>query len=194
MSEARWGLQDVEGPRKPPGALFAVSGVLILAILALDLSVPLGVAGGVPYIAVVLVSMWMPGRAYTLALSLLCSLLNVVGFLYSPPGGELWKVLFNRTLALFAIWVTAVLIIQRRTMEKRREQTVAEREAALADVKVLRGLLPICASCKRIRDVEGIWDQIEGYITNHSEAEFSHGVCPDCAKKLYPEFPGEGGE
>lgn len=54
--------------------------------------------------------------------------------------------------------------------------------------KVLKGFLPICAPCKKIRDDQGYWNQIESYIKEHSEAEFSHGICPDCAKKLYPEI------
>lgn len=57
-----------------------------------------------------------------------------------------------------------------------------------AEVKMLRGILPICASCKKIRDDTGYWNQIEAYIRDHSEAEFSHGICPDCAKKLYPNL------
>ena len=56
------------------------------------------------------------------------------------------------------------------------------------EVKILRGLLSICASCKEIRDDSGSWHQIESYIRDHSEAKFSHGICPKCAKKLYPEF------
>ena len=59
---------------------------------------------------------------------------------------------------------------------------------ALAEVKQLSGFLPICASCKKIRDDKGYWNQIESYISQHSEAKFSHGICPECAKKLYPEF------
>ena len=55
------------------------------------------------------------------------------------------------------------------------------------EVKRLRGLLPICAACKQIRDDKGYWHQIESYIQDHSEAEFSHGICPKCTKKLYPE-------
>ena len=61
-------------------------------------------------------------------------------------------------------------------------------EKALAEVKTLQGLLPICASCKRIRDDKGYWNQIESCIHKHSEAEFSHGICPECAKELYPEL------
>ncbi len=63
-----------------------------------------------------------------------------------------------------------------------------EIESALARVKTLSGLLPICSSCKRIRDDKGYWNQIEIYIRNHSEAEFSHGICQDCAKKLYGDI------
>jgi len=59
---------------------------------------------------------------------------------------------------------------------------------ALAEVKTLSGLLPICASCKKIRDDSGYWNQIEKYVQEHSEATFSHGICPDCVKKLYPGF------
>ena len=58
----------------------------------------------------------------------------------------------------------------------------------LSEIQTLRGILPICASCKKIRDDKGYWNQIEAYISDHSEAQFSHGICPDCAKKLYPEF------
>jgi len=61
-----------------------------------------------------------------------------------------------------------------------------ELEEALAQVKQLSGLLPICAGCKKIRDDNGYWQQVEVYIRDHSEADFSHGLCPDCAKKLYP--------
>ena len=64
----------------------------------------------------------------------------------------------------------------------------AELQEALAKVKTLSGLLPICANCKRIRDDEGYWHDVAVYIRDHSEAEFSHGLCPDCAKKFFPEF------
>ena len=69
-----------------------------------------------------------------------------------------------------------------------REHELGRRvEQALADVKVLSGLLPICASCKKIRDDRGYWNQLEQYIGDHSQAAFSHGICPDCVQRLYPE-------
>jgi hypothetical protein len=56
------------------------------------------------------------------------------------------------------------------------------------EIKQLRGILPICAHCKKIRDDNGYWNQVESYIQRHSEAEFSHSICPECAKKYYPEY------
>ena len=79
-------------------------------------------------------------------------------------------------------------ITDRRQAEKEKEQLIADLQSVLSQVKTLSGLLPICASCKKIRDDQGYWNQIESYIRAHSEAEFSHGICPECAKKLYPKF------
>jgi PAS domain S-box-containing protein len=76
----------------------------------------------------------------------------------------------------------------RKGSEQEREKLIKELQDALAEVKKLSGLLPICASCKKIRDDKGYWNQIETYIREHSEAEFSHGICPDCGKKLYGRF------
>ena len=59
---------------------------------------------------------------------------------------------------------------------------------SLSEIRILRGILPICASCKKIRDDEGYWHQVETYISDHSEALFTHGICPECMKKLYPDF------
>ena len=74
---------------------------------------------------------------------------------------------------------------------RRREKELTERvEDALAHVKVLRGLLPICSSCRKIRDDAGYWQELETFIGKHSEASFSHGVCPGCARKLYPDYFG----
>lgn len=79
-------------------------------------------------------------------------------------------------------------ISARRLIEQEKERLIGELQRALAEVKKLSGFLPICASCKKIRDDKGYWNQIEEYIRTHSDARFSHGICPDCAKKLYPDF------
>ena len=79
-------------------------------------------------------------------------------------------------------------ITERRLAEKEREKLIAELRDALANLKRLSGLLPICASCKKIRDDQGYWHQVENYMQDHAEVEFSHGICPECAAKLYPEL------
>ena len=63
-----------------------------------------------------------------------------------------------------------------------------ELQKALNEVKTLRGFIPICSSCKKIRDDKGFWQQVEIYISAHSDAVISHGICPECVNKLYPEF------
>ncbi len=79
-------------------------------------------------------------------------------------------------------------ISQRKELEREREQLILAYEDAIANVKTLKGLMPICMSCKRIRDDKGYWNQIESYIQQHSDAEFSHGLCPECAAKMYPKY------
>ncbi|MEY4703974.1 MAG: hypothetical protein RL042_170 [Nitrospirota bacterium] len=74
----------------------------------------------------------------------------------------------------------------RKAREEELRRSNAELQQALREVKVLRGLIPICASCKKIRNDDGFWQQLEEYIGEHSEAEFSHGICQPCVKKLYP--------
>ncbi len=83
--------------------------------------------------------------------------------------------------------------LQQALEEKNRqlEQKNNELQEALAKVKTLRGLLPICANCKKIRDDDGYWQQVEVYIERHSEAEFSHGMCPACLQTLYPDLYGD---
>ncbi|MCC6523780.1 MAG: response regulator [Polyangiaceae bacterium] len=85
----------------------------------------------------------------------------------------------------------AELVLHRRAARRHaeeRERLIGELEAALARIKRLSGLLPICASCKRIRDDRGYWQQLEAYITEHSEAEFTHGLCQECVTKLYGDL------
>jgi len=79
-------------------------------------------------------------------------------------------------------------ITERKRAEEERNRLVSELRHALSEVRILGGLLPICSSCKKIRDDKGYWNQIESYIRDHSEAEFSHSICPECVKKLYPDL------
>ncbi|NOQ65833.1 MAG: hypothetical protein GQ556_01260 [Desulfobacterales bacterium] len=71
---------------------------------------------------------------------------------------------------------------------KEKEELIVNLQKALSEVKNLSGMLPICSSCKKIRDDDGYWQQIEEYIRDHSNADFTHGICNDCVEKLYPEL------
>jgi hypothetical protein len=73
-------------------------------------------------------------------------------------------------------------------MQKKLQESNEQLQEALTNIKTLSGLIPICASCKKIRQDSGYWQQIEAYISDHSEAKFSHGICPECVKKLYPDI------
>ncbi len=77
------------------------------------------------------------------------------------------------------------MAIYKHGMESEKEKLFNDLQAALAQAKLLSGMLPICASCKKIRDDKGYWNQIEKYISEHSEALFSHSICPECAESLY---------
>lgn len=77
-------------------------------------------------------------------------------------------------------------VSERKLAALERERLITELQQALVDIKTLSGLLPICASCKKIRDDKGYWNQIENYISEHSAAVFSHSICPECFKRLYP--------
>ena len=105
----------------------------------------------------------------------------------SPTSGRRGAFYALSTLAVLTAVAAAVRLRTRQLARRARrlEQAVQEQ---LDQIKVLGGLLPICASCKKVRDDEGYWQQIESYIHQHSEAEFSHSLCPGCLREHYPEF------
>ncbi len=108
-----------------------LSAILIGGIIMLvDIMIPLGVAGGVPYVALVLLGLWSPRKRFTILAAIAGSTLTILGFYLSPSGGELWKVIFNRSLALFAIWVTAILSL----LYKRSETELKQHQEQLEEL------------------------------------------------------------
>ena len=83
------------------------------------------------------------------------------------------------------IWL-AINITRQKEAELERDRLTRDLKEAMSEIKTLKGILPICANCKSIRDDTGYWNQIESYIRENSDARFTHGICPDCAEKLYP--------
>ena len=80
------------------------------------------------------------------------------------------------------------LVIENARLYELAQERADRLEKAQKEIKILRGIIPICTSCKKVRNDEGYWQQVESYISAHSEALFSHGLCPDCMEKLYPEY------
>jgi transcriptional regulator with GAF, ATPase, and Fis domain len=100
-----------------------------------------------------------------------------------------WGSLYEDLLRAFRDAIQAHLaLVETASLLERRNK---ELEESAKEVKTLSGILPICASCKRIRDDQGYWNQVESYIKRHSLAQFSHSLCPDCVKRLYPDFAKE---
>ena len=173
--------------------------VLALVIFYIDLNLPLGVAGGVPYVALVLVAIWAPKVRHVYLMAILGTILTILGFYLSPSGGELWKVLANRALALFAIWVAAGFAIKAKfefnrflMAQEQLTHSLADLEArnrelktAMGTIKTISGIVPLCAWCsKKIKDDSGAWVNLEDFFEGHSDAKISHGMCPKCAEKV----------
>jgi PAS domain S-box-containing protein len=89
-----------------------------------------------------------------------------------------------------ALYVVGRDVTERLRMAAEREQLIHDLQQALKNVKTLSGLLPICANCKKVRDDSGYWSKIEKYICAHSQVQFTHGICPECAQILYPQLVG----
>lgn len=98
----------------------AAAGILLLIFLTIDLLMPLGVAAGVPYLAVVLSAWWMADRRAVLVLAGLSTLFVIIGYFFSPDAGILWQVLANRAMAIFAIWTTATLVLMATRSSERQ--------------------------------------------------------------------------
>ncbi len=119
--------------------------------------------------------------------------LSAVEALKSGASDYIVKDLEGRYLELLPVVVEQVLeqhaiAEAKRQAEEEKERLIVELQEALANVKTLSGMLPICAKCKKIRNDDGYWMMVEHYLTEHSDAQFSHGICPDCGRELYGDL------
>ena len=160
--------------------VLSVSAQLLSVLFALRL---IKVTGGITaWIFVSMAIVLMSGRRIYSLLDAFNHPVYQSGLLFEMLG------LATSLLMLAGVVLISPLFKTIRHSEENQRMLANELRDTLSKVKTLSGMMPICASCKKIRDDKGYWNQIEGYIRDHSEAEFSHGLCPDCAKKLYPDF------
>lgn len=109
-----------------------------------------------------------------------------------PSGGLKWIQLSSmpspQRFDSQVLWSGVILdITERKAMEEEKNQLLAALQEALAEIRTLKEIIPICSYCKRIRDHEGDWEQVEVYIRRHSHSDFSHGICPDCVREHFPD-------
>jgi two-component system, response regulator PdtaR len=107
---------------------------------------------------------------------------GVAGYLMKPPSPN------EIDRAITVAMARHGDLVELRALNEELERQRRDLKKALAEVKTLRGILPICSGCKKIRDDQGYWKQVDVYLTNHTEADFSHSVCPDCIRELYPDL------
>jgi hypothetical protein len=167
------------GPTKQKEQELAITPLILIAgfvaiIFAVDLLVPRGVAVPMLYVIPILIAAQCRQHWFRVSIAIGCTVLTMLGYEFAEDAVPTWIALSNRTLAVAAIWTTSVLAWQRT---KATEQ-----------VAILRDLLPMCASCHKIRDDKGYWSQVEEYLEAQTQTMLTHGICPECMQKWYPEF------
>ncbi|MCP3872895.1 MAG: PAS domain-containing protein [Desulfobacteraceae bacterium] len=110
-----------------------------------------------------------------------------------PSGDIKWILLrskpSDKTRSGEVTWVGCIVdITDQMKLAFEKEYHLKELQKAIDEIKILKGILPLCSYCKKIRDDKGYWNQVDAYINDHSEASISHGICPECAKKYYPDY------
>lgn len=167
--------------------LVALTAVSVIGICALDLIFPPGTSIVALYVIPILISLLSAEQWLPLATTIASLSLATLGFLLLPSDGPFWWVApTNRALALVTVTAVGCLaLFYRRLAEEEKTALARQCEYAVTRIKVLRGLLPICSSCKNIRDDNGGWTYLETYIEARSDAHFTHSLCPECQKKLY---------
>jgi len=149
-------------------------------VLILDALTPVGLAVWLLQVVLVWLATFWADRRQMLVIGAVCATFIVAGFSLAP-GPRTWVEISNLLLSLGAVGMLTHTCRRQRAAEIARLAAEQELKASEETVKILRGLLPICAWCKKIRNESGAWEQMEKYIETHTHAEFSHGMCGDCA-------------
>lgn len=184
--------------KSPVLRLLLVLGILVL-VAGLDLATGYELGFFVFYYIPTALAAWLlslyPATAVAIVSALLWFGIDMIsGNVYPNPFVAVW----NTFIRLLAFLIIAWGLNYIHSLLVRERQTTTDLRRAIAEITILEGILPICASCKKIRTPENEWQQMERYITDHSKAQFSHGLCPDCARRYMAEagltdFSGKSG-
>lgn len=180
-------LHKIEGHSK--NFVFATALLLTAVVGTIDFLTGAEIGVGILYLVPIGYVAWFCGRGtgyFMSVVGIVTAVLSdaLAGKIYRSLPVEIWNSLVR--LGFFII-VTYLLSRLKCDLDE-RARIISELKKALAEIKTLSGLLPICAWCRRIRDDKGYWKQVEQYVAEHTEAEFTHGICPECLKKMEPEL------
>ena len=175
--------------KKPPRFIWSIALLLNLVIGVIDYLTGYEIGIEVFYLMPIGLLSWLVNRSSGIIMSVISTatliVVNVLAgkvivnyFIYS------WNILVHVGFFL----IVAYLISMEKIISDNNKILIDKIQKSLDEIKTLSGLLPICSACKKIRDDDGYWKQIEHYISEYTEARFSHSICPDCKEKLYPGF------
>ncbi len=168
-----------------PAALVLLSAAIFLA----DLALPPGSAAAMGYGIVVLLASWLPGRRHTVLVAAGCVVLTLAGHVFASGGGSAKVVVANRLIVLVTLVAVGGLVLVRRQDAVGPVASRSQRGEQPAQLHLTRRLLPVCSSCKRIRDGQGGWEEWDVFLQHHFHTLLTHGLCPDCLHQLYATHP-----
>ncbi|MBN2158699.1 MAG: DUF4118 domain-containing protein [Spirochaetes bacterium] len=174
---------------RTPAFINLISLILIILLAVFDYITGIELSFFIFYFIPITISAWYVGQKSAIICAVLSALawaaVDVLcGHVYPHWSYYLW----NSGIRLASFLILALVVSKIKALLDLEKTLSGNLQKALDEVNLLKGFLPICASCKNIRNEKGLWEQIEQYIRNHSAAEFTHTLCPDCAKKLYPDI------
>lgn len=167
-----------------------VTGLVLVGLIGLtDYLTGYELSFSIFYLIPILLVTWYVNRPAGILISVTGALVWLLtdllaGHIYSHPAIPYWNAAVRLGFFLIVTYILAAL----RASLQQKEELIAELQTTLTKVKLLEGILPVCSFCKKIRDKDNQWNSMEGYLMQHSEAQFSHTFCPDCARKHYPEY------
>ncbi|MFH1532431.1 MAG: hypothetical protein ABIK09_17030 [Pseudomonadota bacterium] len=140
------------------------------------------------YFAPIGMAAWYLGYGASTVVAIVCAIVwfnadHLTNYIYVSPAYAVWNTMIRLCSFLIISWSTSRI----RTLLTLEHQATDDLRRTLSEIKILQGLVPICAQCKKIRDDQGIWHPMEVYISDRTEARFSHGYCPECARRALEE-------
>jgi hypothetical protein len=157
--------------------LWLVWILLSIPVLAADYATGPAIQFPIVFVIPVVLSSWYSGKIWGIVLALLLPIGRVLLHYVWEPSTSVQIVMVNVAIKIIVFAGIALLVDHAASLTR--------------EVRTLKGILPICSNCKKIRDEDGSWKQMETYISEQSEAKFSHGLCSECAEKLYPQYFGK---